>query len=458
MKKNFVQFFIISLMIVFSGCFGPGKSAQVPGEPTVVSDDSLDVAHLIGNKPVTIAELVQFSASQQYSSLDSIYNRPPEGMTGNYYVQLSEGNEIVNLAENVTVLVQKENVLAEGFKNGLIRIYGGPGCSAVQASSEPVNDISWFPDSPVLAATSGNNPFVEVFNVKNCSRVLAADVNSTIDKFAISPKGSWLAVIDKARRLWVGPPVGPFTQIHRFIREPLTLSFSDEEGILMSVDVIGELIMWSPLKGVQIFRNKIEGGPFSSVKSDGPYLDMTTEAGERFRWDVAQRVRSAYSESEKSFKLKNGVVSYISPRKRLSRKVFFKPVVIEVSKSSSAKAFRVNDIDGEMRYYSSVTGEPLEGIQDLADWKKVSVGNDYSFSERGRSFILAEPIAQREFQRLYCRFIPNKGYFLWWDKVARPDDYFRSRGMVPSRLGISKDSPLKWKSLEAGKIDIRDIN
>ncbi|MBI9112667.1 WD40 repeat domain-containing protein [Maridesulfovibrio ferrireducens] len=458
MKKKSALFLIMSFMFLFSGCFGSGRPSSAIDEPSLISDDSLDVAHLVGNRPASLAELVQYSASQQYSSLDSIYNRPPEGMTGNYFVQLSEGNEVVLLSENVTFLVQKENVLAEGFKNGLIRIYGGPGCPSVQTSSEPVNEISWFPGSAVLAATSGNNSFVEVFKVDSCSRVLVADVNSTVDKFAISPKGSWLAIVDKARRLWVGPASGPFNQIYRFMREPLMLSFSDEEGILMAVDVIGELNMWSPLKGVQIFSNKIKGGPFSSVKADGPYLDMITEAGDRFRWDVGQRTRSAYNESENSFYLKNGVVSYRSPRKRLSRKVFFRPVSIEVSRSPSAKAFRVNDIDGEIRYYSSVTGEPLEGIQDLADWKKVSVGRNFSFSERGRSFVLAEPIAQREFQRLYCRFIPSKGYFLWWDKVARPDDYFRSRGMVPRREGISEQSPLKWEPLEVGKIDIRDIH
>ncbi len=458
MKKVFYLCLLVAFIGFISGCTGASKGRLETGDPLLIADDNLDVFQLVGKRPVTLAELVQYSAEQQYSSLDSIYNRPPEDMTGSYYVQLSESNEIVHLAENVTVLVQKGGVLAAGHQNGLIRIYGVTGCSAVQTSAEPVTGISWFPGSSVLAATSGNNGVVEVFGVDTCSRILAADVNSTIEKFSISPKGSWLAMIDKGRRLWVGPSSGPFNQIFRFMHEPLMLSFSDEEGLLMAVDVKGELNMWSPLKGTQIFNNKIQGGPFEFVKADGPYLDMTTESGNRFRWDVGQRKRSAYHEDTNNFFLKNGVVSYRSPRKRLSRKVFFAPVSIEVFRSASAKAYRVNDIDGEMRYYSSVTGEVLEGVQDLADWKKVIVGRDFTFSERGRPFILAEPIAQREFQRLYCRFIPSKGYFLWWDKVARPDDYFKSRGMLPRRLGLSGQSPLKWEPLEVGKIDIRDIN
>ncbi|OEU70963.1 MAG: hypothetical protein BA863_18690 [Desulfovibrio sp. S3730MH75] len=457
MKKLFYFFLLVAFAALFSGCSGTGKGALDTGEPLLIADDNLDVTQLAGKRPVTLAELVQYSAEQQYSSLDSIYNRPPEDMTGTYYVQLSESNEVVHLDQNVNILVQKGDVLAAGHHNGLIRIYGGAGCSGVQTSAEPVTGISWFPGSKVLAATSGNNAIVEVFRVDTCSGVFAADVNSTIEKFSISPKGSWLAMIDKARRLWVGPPTGLFNQIFRFMHEPLMLSFSDEEGLLMAVDVAGELNMWSPLKGTQIFNTKIKGGPFKFVTADGPYLDMTTESGDRFRWDVGQRQRSAYHEETNHFYLKNGVVSYRSPRKRLSRKVFFNPVSIEVSRSASAKAYRVNDIDGEMRYYSSVTGEPLDGVQDLADWKKVIIGRDFTFSERGRAFILAEPIAQREFQRLYCRFIPSKGYFLWWDKVTRPDDYFKLRGMLPHRLGISDQSPLKWEPLEVGKIDIRDI-
>ncbi|WP_031482606.1 WD40 repeat domain-containing protein [Maridesulfovibrio frigidus] len=458
MKKVFYLCLLVVFAGLFSSCSGTGNGSLDTGEPLLIADDNLDVTQLAGKRPVTLTELVQYSAEQQYSSLDSIYNRPPDDMTRSYYVQLSESNEIVHLDEHVTNLVQKGDVLASGHQNGLIRIYGGSGCSAVQTASDPVTGISWFPKSSILAATSGNNAFVEVFRVDTCSRVVAADVNSTIEKFSISPKGSWLAMIDNARRLWVGPPSGPFNQIFRFMHEPLMLSFSDEEGLLMAVDVTGDLNMWSPLKRTKIFNNKIQGGPFEFVKADGPYLDMTTESGDRFRWDVGQRRRSAYHENINNFYLKNGVVSYRSPRKRLSRKVFFNPVSIEVFRSASAKAYRVNDIDGEMRYYSSVTGEPLEGVQDLADWKKVTIGRDFTFSERGRPFVLAEPIAQREFQRLYCRFIPSKGYFLWWDKVTRPDDYFKSRGMLPRRLGLSGQSPLKWEPLEVGKIDIRDIN
>ncbi|CCO23255.1 WD40 repeat domain-containing protein [Maridesulfovibrio hydrothermalis] len=460
MKLQYLVFILICFVFSAAGC-GGGKGASPDiDEPYLTADEDLDISQLAGKRPATLAELVSFSASQQYSSLDSIYNSPPEGMAGNYYVLLSESKEVVNLAGKVTSYVQKGDILAAGFQNGVIKVYGGSGsgsgCGAVQAASEPVNSISWFPKSNYLAASSADNKVVEIFKVNECARVRVADVNSTVDLFAVSPKGSWLALVDEARRLWVGPVEGKLQQVSRFLHQPLSLSFSDEEGILMAVDVTGLLSMWSPLKLTKIYESKIKDGPFESVAADGPYLNIVTEKGKRFRWDIGQRVQTAFHESVDGFFLKDGVLSYHSPRKRLSRRVFFKPVSIEVERSPSGRVFKVNDIDGEFRYYSAVTGALLKGVQDFADWEPVKLGRNLDFSVRGHEFVLAQPIAQRGFQRLYCRFIPSKGYFLWWEKVARPDDYFKSRGMVPRRNGISAQAPLKWESFEAGKLDIRD--
>ncbi|TIH18063.1 WD40 repeat domain-containing protein [Marinifilum sp. JC120] len=445
---------LITLVVLISGC--TKQPSPATDEPTLVADESLDVSELVGKAPLSLAGFVEYAASQQYSPLDSIYNRPPDDMAGNYVVQLSKSTEIVNLAEDVTTYVQEGNSLAAGFKNGVVRMYGGQGCAAVQAVSEPVNSVSWFPGSPYLAVSSADNKFVEVFNVKECARVRVHDVNSTVDMFTISPRGSWLALVDEARRLWVGPAAGKLNKIDRFSYQPLSLTFSHEEGILMGVDTTGKMVMWSPLKLTRIFDQKIEGGPFKSVKAYGPHLNIVTEKGKRFQWDVSQRTKSPFYEQEDGFFLKNGVLFYRSPRKTFSKKVQFKPVSFVVDRSPSGKAYRVKDIDGSFRYYSSTSGAPLKGEHDFADWKKVKVGRDYGFSERGREFTLAVPIAQREFQRLYCRYIPSKGYYLWWEKVARPDDYFKSRGMLPRRGGIAADSPLEWEPLESKRTDIRD--
>ncbi len=456
MNMKYLAICMVLLVVSIAGC-GGGKSISPDfDEPSLSADDSLDVTQLAEKRPATLADLVSYSASQQYSSLDSIYNRPPEDMTENYYIQLSEGNELVNLADRVTAYTQHGNVLAAGFQTGVVNIYGGTGCAAVQTDSSPVNDVSWFPQSNVLAATSGDNSVVEVFKIKECARVRGVSLNSTVDMFTVSPKGSWLAVVDEARRLFVGSPEGKMTQIYRFLHKPLSLSFSDGEGILMAVDVTGQLNMWSPLKLSRIFEFKIKGGPFSSVVADGPNLNITTEKGEKFRWDVSRKARSSYHEKTSGFSVKNGVLSYLSPRKRLSRKVFFKPVELQVERSGSARLLRVKDVDGEYRLYSETTGMPLKINPDLADWKKVDFENDYAFSIGGQNFALAEPVAQREFQRLYCRYIPSKGYYLWWKKVARPDDYFKSRGMLPRREGISVRVPLNWTSIEDGRVDIRD--
>ncbi|NDV27140.1 WD40 repeat domain-containing protein [Desulfovibrio sp. JC010] len=441
-------------ILIASGC--TKQPSPVSDEPSLVTDESLDVSMLVGQEPLSLAGFVEYAASQQYSSLDSIYNRPPDDMSGNYYVQLSKSNEVVNLAEDVTTFVHEGNILAAGFKNGVVRMYGSRGCAAVQAVSEPVNSVSWFPESDFVAVSSGEGRAVEIFNVKQCARVRVHNVNSTVDIFALSPRGSWLALVDKARRLWVGPAAGKLRRIDRFTYKPLSLTFSNEEGILMGVDATGKMVMWSPLKLTRIFDQKIKGGPFKSVKAEGARLNIVTEKDERFQWDVSQRIKSPYYEQKDGFFLKNGVLFYRSPRKSFSKKVSFKPASFAVERSPLGKVYRVRDIDGEFRYYSSLSGVPLKEEYDFADWKKVKLDRNYGFSERGRDFVLAVPIAQREFQRLYCRYIPSKGYYLWWQKVARPDDYFKFRGMLPRRKGIAADSPLEWESLERGKTDIRD--
>ncbi|WP_419781747.1 WD40 repeat domain-containing protein [Maridesulfovibrio sp.] len=453
MNKKSILLVLTAFVLLLSGC---GKQpSPATDEPSLSTDDSIDLSKLVGQTPLSLAGLVEFSASQQYSSLDSIYNRPPDDLAGNYVVQLNRSNEVVNLAEDVTAFVQERNILAAGFRNGVVRMYGG-GCAAVQAASKPVNSVSWFPDSPLVAVASGDNKFVEVFNVKECSRVRVHEVNSTVDVFALSPRGSWLALVDEARRLWVGPANGNLRNIDRFSYKPLSLTFSNEEGILMGVDATGKMVMWSPLKLTRIFDQKIKGGPFKSVQAEGSLLNVITEKGDKFQWDVSKRLKSPYHERDKGFILRNGVLVYRSPRKIFSKKVQFKPVSFIVDRSPSGKVYRVKDVDGGVRYYSSLSGAALKGEQDFADWKNVKLGRDYSFSERGREFSLAVPIAQREFQRLYCRYIPSKGYYLWWEKVARPDDYFKSRGMLPRREGIAAASPLEWEPLESKKNDIRD--
>ncbi|WP_421903755.1 WD40 repeat domain-containing protein [Maridesulfovibrio sp.] len=454
MNKKSIILGLMLFVVLVSGC--AKQPSPATDEPTLVADDSLDVSKLVGKTPLSLAGFVEYAASQQYSPLDSIYNRPPEDMAGNYIVQLSKSNEIVNLAEDVTTFIQEGNVLASGFKNGMVRMYGSQGCGAVQAVSEPVNSVSWFPESPYLAVSSGKNKVVEVFNVKGCARERVHDVNSTVDMFAVSPRGSWLALVDEARRLWVGPANGKLRKIDRFTYQPLSLTFSNEEGILMGVDTTGKMVMWSPLKLTRIFDQKIKGGPFKSVKAYGPHLNIVTEKGQRFQWDVSKRGKSPFYEQEDGFFLKNGVLFYKSPREQFSKKIQFKPVSFLVDRSPSGKVYRVKDIDGNVRYYSSVDGSPLKGEYDFADWKKVKIKSDYSFSARGRDFTLAVPIAQREFQRLYCRYIPSKGYYLWWKKVTRPDDYFKSRGMLPRRSGIASGASIEWEPLESKRIDIRD--
>lgn len=454
-KNRFLLFLIIALSsIIVSGC--GGKSGVVNDEPTLIQSDDLDVAQLVGKRPATLAELVESVASSQYSSLESIYNRPPEGMD-DYFIRLDEENETLFLAENVSAFTRDGSSLAVGLESGTVRLFGSQGCAAVQTQQAPVKNISWFDGSSILAATSGDSNGVEVFDLSKCARVNVADVNGTVSTFSLSPKGTWLAVVDSVRRLWVGPAVGKLKQIARFRFFPLVVHFSDKEGILIVVDNVGWVTMWSPLKGKEIQRFQIEGGPFKKGSANGAILNLVPLKGHPFSINMVTQGRESFRVKDNSFYLKNGVLTYSSPRKRLSRRVFFRKPTYSVERSPSKEVFRVNDVDGSVRYYFVKNGNPVGHKVTASDWKDVKIGRDTIFSYRGKNFCLAEVIAQREFQRLYCRYIVGKGYYLWWAKVARPDDFFKSRGQLPVRKGISVDSPVDWKSLNPGELDVRDM-
>lgn len=453
-KRLLLLFLVVFAALPLSGC--GGKSGTVHDEPMMTEADDLDVAQLVGRRPATLAELVEYAAGTQYSPLESIYNRPPEGME-DFFIRLDEENETLFLAENVSTFTRDGSSLAAGFKDGTVRLFGSPGCAAVQAAQVPVRQVSWFEDSDIMALTSGEEEALEVFDLNSCARVRVVDVNATISSFAVSPKGTWLAVVDSVRRLWVGPATGKMEQVARFRFEPLVVHFSDQEGILIVADNVGWVTMWSPLKGEEIHRFQIEGGPFKKGSANGAVLNLVPEKGSPFSWDIVRKKKGAPRVEDTSFYIKNGVLTYDSPRTRLARRVFFRKPTYSVQRSPSRNVFRVRDIDGKYRYYSVATGAPLDSEVRSSDWKEVKIGRDTVFSHRGREYKLAEVIAQREFQRLYCRYIAGKGYYLWWTKVSRPDDFFRSRGMLPARIGLSVDSPVDWKPLDPGEIDVRDM-
>lgn len=444
-----------AVLLIVSGC--GSKNTVVNDEPVVTQRDDLDVSQLVGKRPATLSELVNYAAHTQYSSLDSIYNRPPEGMD-DFFIKLDEENETLFLAENVNTYVRDHTSLATGLNNGAIRIFGAPQCSAVQTAQAPVNKISWFDGSSYLASVLGDNTSIEVFNLAKCARVNNVSVNGTVSTFAISPRGTWLAAVDSVRRLWVGQSTGKLREIARFRFQPIYVGFSDKEGILFIVDDSGWITLWSPLKGEEIHRFKMDGGPFKKVEAIGAAFNFYPVKGGNFSFDMLSQQKGSPIAKDDSFYLKNGVLSYHSPRKKLSKRVFFRAPAYSVQVSPSRNVFQVSDIDGSQRYYSVKTGQPVGYTVAANDWKDVELGRDTDFDYNGRRFCLAEVIAQREFQRLYCRYIAGKGYYLWWGKVTRPDDFFKSRGMLPVRNGISVDSPVDWRPLDAGRLDIRDMN
>ncbi len=62
-NRLLVLFLVVFIALSLSGC--GGKSGTVHDEPMMTEADDLDVAQLVGRRPATLAELVEYAAGTQ---------------------------------------------------------------------------------------------------------------------------------------------------------------------------------------------------------------------------------------------------------------------------------------------------------------------------------------------------------------------------------------------------------
>ena len=348
----------------------------------------------------------------------------------------------------MTAYAAGENGLAMGFATGKVRVFSPFQCPEVTLpGGSGVSLISWLPGSPLMAAVGAECKDVFVFDLRRGAEIAERNFNATLSAVSLSSRGTWLAVADGVHNLWVGPGAGgPMTKVASLRYEPIGLSFTPQEGLLMAVDAAGWITIWAPLTKKMVDKVQVPSGPFTRAEFADSTIILFPQEGEPVRWDIlAKRVITGES-APSPFALRNGVLTYKTYSPRPVKKMHMFPAEFRVDFSPGQKLVRVRDIDRETRFYG-LDGNPA-GKAEAADFEAVPVDPDGRFQLKDRKFALAERIFQKEHVELMCRFIPGKGYFLWWKNAPRPIEFNPKPGELPRRSGISAGEPVVWTPVE----------
>jgi hypothetical protein len=263
---------------------------------------------------------------------------------------------------------------------------------------------------------------------------------------ALSSAGTWLALCDEGRRLWIGPLLGPLAQAASMRYTVLALAFTPQEGLLMAVDSEGWLTFFAPLQGRLADQVVIPGGPFAAASFEGRYVQLTTKAGKHVTYDAARREAMRPRTPDSPFLLHDGVLSYRTTRQRWTKVVMFGQPRLAASVSAGLGLARVEDVDGATRFYSLANGAPAPAPSPAAaaDWKTADIDPDGRFNYENQWFALADPVYSAKGLTLLCRHLPGEGFYLWWRESYRFAQFQARPDALPARNSLLLDSPVEW--------------
>ena len=424
------------------------KPGKAPVQPAPAPPEAAE-AHPPA-PPVSLKDHLTSVAEEQYFSSKNLYISPPAGMKDKFYVQISREPAALHLATDVTAYAATRSGLAVGREDGSILVYGAKGCSSLLLpGNRGVERISWHEGSRYLAAVPDDGKRVTVFDLTHCAGVSERAFNSTIHSMALSPRGSWLGVSDTAHSLWVGPPMGGgLSRVTALRYEALDMAFTPQEGLLMVIDEAGWLTLWAPLSKKMVDMVQVPFGPFEEAAFFDTYIDLFPKEGEPVRWDILNKQVVPREAQADPYSLSQGVLTYRTFKDLLVRKAHFRAPNIRVKYSPSAKALKVADLDGETRFYAHPSGRPVEGQMAAGDFRPVELDGPASFEAAGEEFVLGERIFQRDHDALFCRHVPGSGFFLWWSKRNRPDEFNPHPQALPARNTLAPEEPVQWTPIE----------
>ncbi|SDK45646.1 hypothetical protein SAMN05660337_0506 [Maridesulfovibrio ferrireducens] len=394
---------------------------------------------------------------KKYVSTGKLYTPPFEALADNMYISVTREKAIPIIAGGVSSYSGTEEGLAAALYDGSIRLWSSYPCKKLRLpSGKGAALVAYAPGSPVLAATDSKGDNLFIYDLKTCSRI-PGDIpveHGPVKMMAISRTGDWLGLIDSFNALLSGPSNGPLKEMSVLEGTPLFLGYTPGQGILVAVEASGKIVMWGMKNLSRINSDEVAGGPFASVRMSGYVVCLRRDDGKEVYWDLRKRdlvkKSEALKESSSWIYEKEGSLVYSTGVDRWKVAEHFGRPLFIVSYSAKEKLFRVRDLDSKTRYYSALDGKEFSEIK-TSDWKFISPKN--GVYKAGKAlFRLYDLVCQKGAQKLYCRHIEGKGFYLWWQQAGDVVDRIPHPMELPVRESILADQPAIWTPLIQGEI------
>lgn len=436
----------------------PGQEVQPDGRKTVVGEFYVQGPATPGPEMVaSLKDYVDHLLRKVYVKPEDLYVPPLEGAEGFSYDQVTPQEAVPVLAGNVAAMTGEIEGLAIGQDNGDIYIWSAyPRRKARMPGGRRPHALAWAQSSPLLAALDQSRQALYLFDLRTQGPALQVRTGhqGEITRAAMSEGGAWLAFTDSGGGLFAGPPGGPFQPVPGLGGPPVMIGFTPAQGLLVSADGRGHAVGYA-LMNHQILREMdVPGGPFIDGFVSGQALNLVARDGTTVAWSLLKPGPADASErgGGRLF-IRDGKVHYTTGLTRWLKTTRMRRPELILSLSQRLGLVRLRDLDGQTRYYSARTGEPdlaaASAAPENGDWVLLDgVNGQYRFGEQG--FQLYDQVFQSGFQRLFSRYIPGKGFFLWWRSTEKPAQFNPRPMHLPVRRTVLAGPEPEWKNLYEG--------
>lgn len=453
-RLYFAVVFVVLVFIVSVPCSQAKSSVKpVVGEEYIKSLPSDLEAGTVDSLKKYVSRIID----EKYISPEDLYRTPFMGMEGKVYISVTQEKAMPVIAGGVSAYAGNEEGLAASLYDGTIRIWSDKKCSKISLPSESgARLIGYAPGSPSLVAADADGDQLYVYNLDSCSRI-PGDIpvkHAPIKQIALSSTGEWLSYIDAFNTLFSGPSTGPMEEISVLEGTPIYLGYTPSQGIMVAVQGTGRIIMRGMMNNLSLKTSDVPGGPFISARMSGYVLCLTRDDGRDVYWNITSRKvvnEEQALETSKSWVYMDGdSLVYSTGVKRWKVEEHLGMPLFIVSYSKEAQMLRVRDLDHTTKYYSVLDGKEFGKVKS-SDWEVVSAPDGvYKIGES--KFKLFDMVYQKGPQRLYCRYIDGKGFYLWWDEAPNSVIENLHPMELPIRRSILADTKLEWIPLKKGNI------
>lgn len=434
--------FIICVLAVVS-CAPKITDAPAEPEPLITYEQPF-------GPTVSLDQLLKKTLRNQYSSMESVFEVPVD-TPDQKLILLTQEKPVLFVESGVTAFAADDEFLAAGYADGNIRIWSELPCPVLALPKREAVQRLWRDrSSPYLSAAGSRNPAViNIYDLNKCAMVAIINADAPADDIAVSPRGTYLAMVDTGRRLWTGNLRGNLEQQAGLRFDPLDMTFSPKEGVLILVDQAGWMLLWTTPDYSLLEQTLIPGGPFDKGTFLGPelILQKAGETTDQVVWDIPDMKILADRPKTGRFHLENEILNYTLPDRQPVKKVHMSGPFFRLMADSKSMTFKILDVDGKTKYYDAVTGSETKGVSFGETLNSVNLPPSGQFTWSGVEYSLADPVIIKGQWALWCRYIPDQGFYLWW--ALNPGLVNKNFNQeLPVRENIRREIPPVWTKLK----------